>query len=50
MAESVAKANAYNTTMYIMASLLMVGFIGNLLVKPVAATYQVTEETKPILT
>ena len=49
LTESVAKANAYNTTMYIMASLLVVGFVCNLLVKPVAATYQVTEETKPIL-
>jgi MFS family permease len=35
LAENLAKANAYNTTMYIMASLLVVGFICNLLVKPV---------------
>jgi MFS family permease len=35
LSESLAKASAYNTTMYIMASLLVVGFICNLLVKPV---------------
>ena len=39
LAENVAKANAYNTTMYIMACLLVVGFICNLLVKPVDAKY-----------
>ncbi len=49
LTESVAKANAYNTTMYIMASLLVVGFMCNLLVKPVAAKYQVPEETMPIV-
>jgi len=31
----VAKANAYSVTMYLMASLLVVGFIANALVKPV---------------
>jgi MFS family permease len=35
LTDSLAKASAYNTTMYIMASLLVVGFICNLLVKPV---------------
>ena len=49
LAESVAKANAYNTTMYIMALLLVIGFVCNLLVKPVAETYQITEENKPVL-
>jgi MFS family permease len=35
LAENIAKANAYNTTMYIMAGLLGIGFICNLWVKPV---------------
>ncbi len=48
LAENVAKANAYNTTMYIMASLLVAGFICNLLVKPVAAKYQVKPDEKPV--
>ena len=39
LAENIAKANAYNTTMYIMAGLLVVGFICNLLVKPVDAKF-----------
>ncbi|NID12216.1 OFA family MFS transporter [Fibrivirga algicola] len=41
LSESAAKADAYGTTMYIMAALLAVGFVCNLLVKPVAAKYQV---------
>ncbi|MBC3786460.1 OFA family MFS transporter [Spirosoma utsteinense] len=48
LTESVAKADAYNTTMYIMASLLVIGFICNLLVKPVADRYQVKDEPKPV--
>ena len=44
LAENVAKATAYNTTMYIMASLLVVGFICNLLVRPVAAQYHYWKE------
>ncbi|MBO0935776.1 OFA family MFS transporter [Fibrella sp. HMF5335] len=48
LTESVAKASAYNTTMYIMAALLVVGFVCNLLVKPVDAKYQETE-AKPVL-
>ena len=48
LAENVAKANAYNTTMYIMAALLAVGFICNLLVKPVSAKYQVVESDKAV--
>jgi MFS family permease len=40
----VAKAAAYNTTMYVMAVLLVVGFICNLLVKPVAARFHMTRE------
>jgi MFS family permease len=39
LAENIAKANAYNTTMYIMAALLVVGFVCNLLVKPVDAKF-----------
>lgn len=48
IAENVAKANAYNTTMYVMAGLLLVGFVCNLLVKPVAAKYQVKETARPV--
>ncbi|MCQ8129579.1 L-lactate MFS transporter [Methylomonas rivi] len=33
--QGVAKADAYNVTMYIMASILVLGFICNLLIKPV---------------
>ena len=35
IAHGVPKADAYTTTMYIMAGLLVVGFICNLLVRPV---------------
>jgi MFS family permease len=35
LTESAAKAGAYSTTMYIMAALLVVGFLSNLMVKPV---------------
>jgi MFS family permease len=35
----VPAAQAYSTTMYIMAALLVVGFIANLLVRPVASRY-----------
>jgi MFS family permease len=38
----VAKAASYNTTMYIMASLLIVGFIANAMVRPLG------EETVPV--
>jgi MFS family permease len=44
LAENIAKANAYNTTMYIMAALLVVGFICNLLVKPVDEKYHFKSE------
>jgi MFS family permease len=36
IASGVAKADAYNVTMFIMAGLLVVGFICNLMIKPVA--------------
>jgi MFS family permease len=39
LAHGVDKAGAYQTTMQIMAGLLVVGFISNFLVKPVAAKY-----------
>jgi len=35
IAQGVAKAEAYNVTMYIMAGILLVGFVCNLLIKPV---------------
>ena len=35
IAHGVAKADAYTTTMHIMAGLLVVGFVCNLLVRPV---------------
>jgi len=40
----VAKADAYTTTMHIMAALLIVGFVCNLLVRPVDARNAVAEE------
>jgi MFS family permease len=39
----VPKADAYNTTMYIMAGLLMVGFICNFFVKSVSARFHMTD-------
>ena len=39
IAHGVAKANAYSVTMYLMATLLIVGFIANALVRPVAASH-----------
>lgn len=35
IASGVAKAEAYNVTMYLMAGILLIGFISNLLIKPV---------------
>jgi hypothetical protein len=35
IAHGVAKANAYSVTMYLMAALLLVGFVANAMVKPV---------------
>jgi MFS family permease len=43
----VAKAAAYNITMYILALLLAVGFICNLLVKPVAARFYMKPDDAP---
>jgi formate hydrogenlyase subunit 3/multisubunit Na+/H+ antiporter MnhD subunit len=39
LAHGVDEAGAYETTMRIMAVLLVIGFIANLLVKPVAEKY-----------
>jgi MFS family permease len=41
----VPKAQAYNTTMYIMAGLFIIGFIANALVKAVNARYHMKPET-----
>jgi MFS family permease len=35
LAQGVAKADAYNVTMYIMAAILVLGFVCNWLIKPV---------------
>jgi hypothetical protein len=43
IAHGVAKAQAYDTAMYAMAGLLVLGFICNLLVRPVADKYFMTE-------
>jgi len=40
----VPKGQAYEVTMYIMAGLLVVGFICNLLVKPVHAKHYMRDE------
>jgi hypothetical protein len=42
----VAKADAYTTTMYLMAGLLLVGLVCNLLVRPLGGEYP--EATKPL--
>jgi hypothetical protein len=39
LAHGVDKAGAYQTVMHIMAGLLVVGFIANVLVKPVDSKY-----------
>jgi hypothetical protein len=38
ISRGVASAASYNTTMYIMASLLVIGFIANALVRPLDQT------------
>ena len=42
--QGVAKAQAYDTTMLILAALLVAGFLCNLLVRPVAPKWQMSEE------
>ncbi len=44
IAHGVPNAQAYNTTMYILAGLLVGGFLCNLAVKPVAERYYMTDE------
>src|SRR6266852_1533755 len=43
IARGVPNAQAYNTTMYILAALLVIGFFANLAVKPVAERYYMTD-------
>ena len=43
IARGVPAAQAYNTTMYILAGLLVIGFFANLAVRPVAERYYMTE-------
>ena len=43
LAHGVAKAQAYDTTMYILASLLAIGFVLNLLVRPLSEKYFMTD-------
>ncbi|HEY5063012.1 MAG TPA: OFA family MFS transporter [Gemmatimonadaceae bacterium] len=45
IAHGVAKADAYTTTMHIMAGLLMTGFVCNLLVRPVSQRHLVDDAT-----
>src|SRR6185312_16170561 len=47
IAHGVAKANAYTATMYIMAGLLVVGFVANLMVKPVDTRFHTATAEAP---
>ncbi len=49
LAHGVAKAQAYNVTMYVMAVLLIVGFICNFLIRPVADRFFMTREREQAL-
>ncbi len=44
LARGVEKAQAYDTTMLILAALLVAGFVCNLLIRPVAPTWQMSDE------
>jgi MFS family permease len=44
IANGVPKAQAYDVTMYILAGLLLLGFVCNLLIRPVAASVFMTDE------
>jgi MFS family permease len=44
ISRGVPNAQAYNTTMYILAGLLIIGFLCNLAVRPVADRYYMTEQ------
>ncbi len=47
IAHGADKASAYQTVLHVMAGLLVVGFIANLLVRPVAEKYWMAEKTVP---
>jgi MFS family permease len=47
--QGVPKAEAYNTTMYLMAGLLLLGLVCNLLVRPVDERYHYREAKKEVL-
>jgi hypothetical protein len=42
----IAKQHSYDTTMYVMAALLLLGFIANMLVKPVHERHHYTGSTE----
>lgn len=44
LAHGVAKADSYSITMYLLAGMLVLGFICNALIKPVAAKYFMTDD------
>ena len=44
LAHGVARADAYNQTMYVLAGLLLCGLVCNLLVRPCAAKYYMSDE------
>ena len=43
LAHGVAKADSYSITMYILASMLVLGFVCNALIRPVAQKYFMTD-------
>jgi MFS family permease len=45
LAQGVDKASAYQTVLHIMAGLLLIGFVANLLVRPVAEKYWMAEKS-----
>jgi MFS family permease len=47
IAQGVPKAEAYSVTMHVMAGLLVIGFIANLLVRPVDPKYYYKSQEKP---
>ncbi len=47
IARGVPRASAYNPTMYLMATLLLAGFVCNLLIAPVDARHHHREESNP---
>jgi len=44
LSHGVPPADAYNTVMYILAGLLVIGFVANLAIRPVAERYYMTDE------